>query len=189
MMVGRVGALRFLRETREPEAMALYERGSRKFMNFGVKNRTSFAVRNLENRILFQVNATILHILTVTPHRGVWVETSECRALSYRRRVTPHGGVWVETWECESAGGRRESRPTGACELKCDHRKSHARLRLSRPTGACGLKRRRRMRPSGRGGSRPTRACELKPHVVICDSWIEIGSSAHATRPKSSHST
>ena len=39
-------------------------------------------------------NALLIH---VTPHVGVWIETSGSIRLSTGRDVTPHVGVWIET--------------------------------------------------------------------------------------------
>ena len=33
----------------------------------------------------------------VTPHVGVWIETSSSRYVTFDNVVTPHVGVWIET--------------------------------------------------------------------------------------------
>ena len=33
----------------------------------------------------------------VTPHVGVWIETSQTSFLTRKPNVTPHVGVWIET--------------------------------------------------------------------------------------------
>ena len=35
--------------------------------------------------------------IRVTPHTGVWIETSIASIVSSESRVTPHTGVWIET--------------------------------------------------------------------------------------------
>ena len=35
--------------------------------------------------------------LTVTPHVGVWIETSNGKPRIQHHKVTPHVGVWIET--------------------------------------------------------------------------------------------
>ena len=38
------------------------------------------------------------YMFSVTPHVGVWIETSTHRLVEHGRpRVTPHVGVWIET--------------------------------------------------------------------------------------------
>ncbi len=34
----------------------------------------------------------------VTPHAGVWIETSRSCPLAIEDPVTPHAGVWIETY-------------------------------------------------------------------------------------------
>ena len=35
--------------------------------------------------------------IRVTPHAGVWIETSDWWANNHQDTVTPHAGVWIET--------------------------------------------------------------------------------------------
>ena len=35
--------------------------------------------------------------MSVTPHVGVWIETTLIPLASIQSRVTPHVGVWIET--------------------------------------------------------------------------------------------
>jgi len=35
--------------------------------------------------------------IKVTPHTGVWIETSKIHIIATLRAVTPHTGVWIET--------------------------------------------------------------------------------------------
>ena len=35
--------------------------------------------------------------MCVTPHTGVWIETSVKMTLGVYTHVTPHTGVWIET--------------------------------------------------------------------------------------------
>ena len=35
--------------------------------------------------------------MTVTPHVGVWIETSLSQLVTHAWAVTPHVGVWIET--------------------------------------------------------------------------------------------
>ena len=37
----------------------------------------------------------------VTPHVGVWIETSVISSFRTEEGVTPHVGVWIETWNLE----------------------------------------------------------------------------------------
>ena len=55
----------------------------------------------------------------VTPHAGVWIETSTTILLKMMSTVTPHAGVWIETWWFKAIGfDNTESPPTRGCGLK-----------------------------------------------------------------------
>ena len=56
--------------------------------------------------------------LCVTPHTGVWIETSVLLRAFLWRKVTPHTGVWIETPTILNHLTRYLSRPTRACGLK-----------------------------------------------------------------------
>ena len=38
-------------------------------------------------------------VQNVTPHAGVWIETSLMAQMAILIKVTPHAGVWIETWK------------------------------------------------------------------------------------------
>ena len=47
------------------------------------------------------VNSIEAEVDIVTPHVGVWIETSKRMSISQRPCVTPHVGVWIETQQTD----------------------------------------------------------------------------------------
>ncbi len=54
----------------------------------------------------------------VTPHTGVWIETSSFWMRSARSAVTPHTGVWIETLKEGVLNAVTKSPPIRGCGLK-----------------------------------------------------------------------
>ena len=56
--------------------------------------------------------------MEVTPHVGVWIETSSLYAFSNSAAVTPHVGVWIETIHDLYCQSQKRSPPMWGCGLK-----------------------------------------------------------------------
>ena len=54
----------------------------------------------------------------VTPHVGVWIETTPRKPKRLANSVTPHVGVWIETYLTQQARTLGQSHPMWVCGLK-----------------------------------------------------------------------
>ena len=79
--------------------------------------------------------------ITVTPHTGVWIETSRTKLGCIVKPVTPHTGVWIETTSIFIPPyNLKPSPPIRGCGLKPFHGSPPIRGCGSPPIRGCGLK-------------------------------------------------
>ena len=101
---------------------------------------------------------------SVTPHAGVWIETSKSIQPQPARLVTPHAGVWIETGAAADLLNANIVTPHAGVWIETAHCSGDVYKKFkSLPMRECGLKPVISHFPSAGVMSLPMRECGLKP--------------------------